>query len=94
MTGVESLVDATHLASQDAARAAGRTPAAPRSPKPPPAPDFSDLEDQARYHRDRLALYRARMHSSRATSVSRLEELEHASSAADERLRTARRLGG
>ena len=72
-------------------------PAAPRSPKPPPvaaAPDFSDLEDQARYHRDRLALYRARMHGPRATSVSRLQELEHASSAADERLRTARRLGG
>jgi len=70
------------------------TPAAPRSPKPPPAPDFTDLEDQARYHRDRLALYRARMHSSRATSLSRLEELEHASNAADERLRTARRLAG
>jgi hypothetical protein len=69
-------------------------PAVPRSPKPPPAPDFSDLEDQARYHRDRLALYRARMHSSRATSVGRMEELEHAATAADERLRTARRLGG
>ena len=66
--------------------------AAPRAPKPPPAPDFSDLENQARYHRDRLALYRARMHGSHATSLSRLEELEHASSAADERLRTARRL--
>ena len=69
-------------------------PAVPRPPKPPPAPDISDLENQARYHRDRLALYRARMHSSRATSVARLEELEHASTAADERLRTARRLGG
>jgi hypothetical protein len=72
-------------------------PAAPRSPKPPPAaaaPDFSDLEDQARYHRDRLALYRARMHGSRPTSVERLHELERASTAADDRLRTARRLSG
>ena len=71
------------------------TPAAPRPPKPPPAAaaaDLSDLENQARYHRDRLSLYRARMHGSHPTSVSRLEELERASAAADERLRTARRL--
>ena len=72
-------------------------PPAPRRPKPPPVappPDLSDLENQARYHRDRLALYRARMHGSHPTSVGRLEELERASNAADERLRTARRLAG
>jgi hypothetical protein len=56
-------------------------------------PDLTDLEDQARYHRDRLALYRAKMHGSKPTGVERLEELQRASAAADERLRTARRVG-
>jgi hypothetical protein len=55
------------------------------------APDLADLEAKARYHRDRAALYRARMHGSKPTSVGRLEELERASAAAEERLRTARR---
>lgn len=55
--------------------------------------NLSDLEAQARYHRDRLALYRAKLHGPRATSIERLRELEQASTAADERLRTARRLG-
>ena len=53
-------------------------------------PDLTDLEDKARYHRDRAALYRARMHGSKPTSVGRLEELERAAAMADERLRTAR----
>jgi hypothetical protein len=68
-----------------------------RRPLPAPpvenGPDFSDLEYEARYHRDRAALYRAKMHGSKPTSVGRLEELERASAAADERLRTARRVG-
>jgi hypothetical protein len=55
-------------------------------------PDLSDLEAQARYHRDRLALYRARMHGAHPTSLGRLAELEKAAAAADDRLRTARRL--
>jgi hypothetical protein len=55
--------------------------------------DLTDLENQARYHRDRAALYRAKMHGSKPTSVERLHELERASAAADERLRTARRVG-
>jgi hypothetical protein len=43
----------------------------------PPAPpravsDLSDLEAQARYHRERLALYRGRMQGSQPTSASRL----------------------
>jgi hypothetical protein len=74
-------------------------PPAPEKPRRPPpaapvavAPDLTELEDNARYHRDRVALYRARMHGSHATSVGRLEELERASAAADERLRTARRV--
>jgi hypothetical protein len=57
-------------------------------------PDLSDLEAQVRYHRDRLALYRARMQGSRPTSAVRLAELEHAATAAEDRLRTARRLAG
>jgi hypothetical protein len=56
--------------------------------------ELTDLEEQARYHRDRLALYRARMHGSRPTSLGRLQELERASTAAEDRLQTARRLSG
>ena len=54
--------------------------------------DLSDLEAQARYHRERLALYRARMQGSHPTSTGRLRELERAAAMADDRLRTARRL--
>jgi hypothetical protein len=60
--------------------------------RPPAAADLSDLEAQARYHGERLALYRARMHGSHPTSAGRLRELERAAAAADERLGTARRL--
>lgn len=69
-------------------------PPAPPAPLPPAAvapPDLTDLEDQARYHRDRLALYRAKMHGPKATSVGRLEELQRAATAAEERLSAARR---
>ncbi len=55
-----------------------------------PAPDLPELEAQAKYHRDRLALYRARMLSPRATSTARLRDLQRASAAADARLRHAR----
>lgn len=62
-------------------------------PAPPPAAaDLSDLEAQARYHAERLALYRARMQGSQPTSAGRLEELSRAADAAEDRLRTARRL--
>lgn len=61
--------------------------------RPPERPDLSDLEAKARYHRDRLALYRARMHGSQPTSAGRLAELERAATAAEDRLRTARRTG-
>jgi hypothetical protein len=53
--------------------------------------DQAELKAQADYHRDRLALYRARMQGSHPTSLARLRELERAATAADERLRTARR---
>jgi hypothetical protein len=57
-------------------------------------PDLSDLEAQVRYHRDRLALYRARMQGAQPSSAVRLAELERAATAAEDRLRTARRLAG
>jgi hypothetical protein len=56
-----------------------------------PAPDLRELEAQARYHRDRLALYRARVLSARPTSPARLRDLQRASAAADARLRHAAR---
>jgi hypothetical protein len=49
------------------------------------------LDIEARYHRDRLALYKARALSGRPTSLTRLRELERISAAADERLRHAQR---
>jgi maleate cis-trans isomerase len=52
--------------------------------------NLADIEAQAHYHRDRVALYRARMHGSSPTSTERLRELERAAAAANERLRTAR----
>src|SRR3954447_18132938 len=70
---------------------ASGTPPAPPSPIPVAVPDLSDLEDQARYHRNRLALYRAKMHGPKETSVARLEELQRAATAAEDRLATARR---
>jgi len=64
-------------------------PATPRAALP--APDPQELEAQARYHRDRLALYRARVLSAKPASVARLRELQRASAAADTRLRHAAR---
>jgi hypothetical protein len=53
-------------------------------------PAEARLEAEARYHRDRLALYRARVYNSKPTSSSRLRELERTYRAADARLRAAR----
>jgi hypothetical protein len=63
---------------------------APQTPAAVAPPDLTDLENQARYHRDRLALYRAKMHGPKATSVGRLEALQRAATAAQERLDAAR----
>jgi hypothetical protein len=52
---------------------------------------IEELTAQARYHRERLQLYRARVHSSRPTSAIRLRELERLSQFADRRLRHAGR---
>jgi hypothetical protein len=71
-------------------------PSTPRvvAPVPLPAPDLQELEAQARYHRDRLALYRARVLSAKPTSTARLRELQRISTAADARLRDAARRDG
>jgi hypothetical protein len=63
----------------------------PAAPPPLPRPDLPQLEAEARYHRDRLALYRGRVVSAKDTSPEQLHELERSSAAADERLRHARR---
>ena len=50
-----------------------------------------ELEAEARYRRERLALYRARVYSGQPTTELRLRELERASEGAEQRLRLARR---
>jgi hypothetical protein len=51
---------------------------------------LEQLGAEARYHRQRLDLYRARLYGGRALSVARLEEFERASEGAAARLRQAR----
>jgi hypothetical protein len=58
--------------------------------RPSSSSELQRLEAEARYHRDRLALYRARVMSARPTSPGRLRELERISAAADARLHRAR----
>ena len=55
------------------------------------ADDVALLEAEARFHRDRLALYRAKRYSGRPTSEARFRELERAADAATGRLLLARR---
>ena len=50
------------------------------------------LEAEARFHGERLALYRARRYGSRPSSEARFRELTRASRRADEYLRRARAL--
>jgi len=49
-----------------------------------------DLEREDRYHRERYALYRAKVYGPRVTSAARLRELKLASESAEQRLRRAR----
>jgi hypothetical protein len=51
---------------------------------------LAELEAEARYHRDRYALYRARAYGMRPTSAKRERQLRQAAEAAEERLRLAR----
>ena len=65
-------------------------PAAPAPPQRIAPADLGQLEAEERYHRDRLALYRARTYSSRPTSPARLRELGRIWEAAKARLTHAR----
>ena len=56
-----------------------------------PAPTLDALRVEARCHRDRFALYRARALSSKPTSPVRMRELERAAHRAEERLAAATR---
>jgi hypothetical protein len=48
---------------------------------------IEQLRAEARYHRQRLDLYRARLYGGRASSQARLEEFQRASDEAAARLR-------
>ena len=52
---------------------------------------MAELEADARYHRERLELYRAKAYGSRPTSPTRLRELQRAHEGAAERLAHALR---
>ena len=53
------------------------------------SPDMRDLLADARYHRERFELYKAKLYGPRLTSPTRLRELERASRSAEARLRQA-----
>jgi hypothetical protein len=48
---------------------------------------IEDLRAEARYHRERYDLYRAKMYAQRPTTMARLRELERAYRGAEARLR-------
>jgi hypothetical protein len=55
------------------------------------AEELERLRADARYHRERLELYRAKAYGPRPTSATRLRELERAHEGAQERLANALR---
>ena len=83
--------DATHEVEAPSAE----TPVPVAPPSRPAAADYEldQLVAEARYHRDRFELYRARVISAStvATSPTRLRELERTATGAEERLAQARR---
>jgi hypothetical protein len=52
-------------------------------------PPLDELRAEARYHRERYELYRAKAYALRPVSMARLRELERAHAAADARLHRA-----
>jgi hypothetical protein len=64
----------------------------PSSPdaQDPRAIDVSIANAEARHHWERLALYRARVHSGKPASLTRLHELERTAARAEARARHAR----
>ena len=57
----------------------------------PLPPSIEELEAEARYARERYALYKAKSYGPRPTSTRRLLELQRMSEGAEGRLRRARR---
>jgi hypothetical protein len=55
---------------------------------------LEELSADARYHRERRDLYRAKMHGPRPTSPVRLRELERACALSESRLRRAQQEQG
>ena len=51
---------------------------------------IEELENEARYQRERYELYKAKQYGSRPTSEARMRELERLHQGADARLRAAR----
>jgi hypothetical protein len=47
---------------------------------------IEDLQAEARYHRERYDLYRAKMHGARPTTVARLRQLERVHQRAEARV--------
>jgi hypothetical protein len=58
------------------------------------ADGLEQLRAEARYRRERLDLYRARLYGGRARSMAKLRELERASDGAAARLRRATESSG
>jgi hypothetical protein len=89
----ESARRASH---DDPPAAVAPIPTPPRSPNTTARVDDQNLETlnaEARYHRDRLALYRARVYAGKPTSATRLRELERTAAAAATRLAHAADVG-
>jgi hypothetical protein len=57
------------------------------------SPRIEDLLAEARYHRHRYRLYRAKMYGLRPTTMARLRELERICIGAEARLRRAQQEG-
>ncbi len=55
-------------------------------------PSLEQLRAEARYHRERYDLYRAKAYGPRATSPARLRELERTCASAEARLSAAQRV--
>jgi hypothetical protein len=68
----------------------GSAPDQPSGNAPFSTRPLAELEAEARYHRERYALYRARAYGMRPTSATKERELLRAAEAAEERLRLAR----
>jgi hypothetical protein len=57
------------------------------------APSVAELLAEARYHRHRYDLYRAKMYGSRPTRIARMRELARTMQGAEARLRRAQQAG-